>query len=330
MSIIIDTITAYLPTKRKHTSGGWISVNAVCCDHNGTSKDTRGRGGILINHAISWHCFNCGFKTSWKPGRHLSGKFIKLLKWLNVPDDDITQCRLEALKIQETEFSEDGNLLLPTFTEFKIPKEWVLLRHAPYGYDENIDAIFDYLFSRNIEFNWYNWYYNPEEPNKLIIPCYHEHRCIGYNARSIDGSSPKYLNKTQQGYLFNIDKQHYDRKFVIVCEGILDAICVDGVAVLHGVVSKSQKRTINMLQRDVIVVPDRDESGKKLVAQAIENEWYVSMPDWEPGIKDITDAVSKIGRLATLHRILTNVERTSLKIKLKERSWFKQRTEDDN
>ena len=81
MSLIADTLLQYLPSKRKHTPSGWISFNAPCCD------DKRQRGGFIINggDAVSYHCFNCGFKASWQPGRTISQKMNKLMRDLNIP-----------------------------------------------------------------------------------------------------------------------------------------------------------------------------------------------------------------------------------------------------
>ena len=71
MSVVNDTVLTYLPSKRKQTPSGWLSFNATCCHHNGHAADTRGRGGLISNPdgGVSYHCFNCGFKASWQPGR---------------------------------------------------------------------------------------------------------------------------------------------------------------------------------------------------------------------------------------------------------------------
>ena len=76
MSVVKDILLTFLPGKRKQTPSGWLSFNAPCCHHNGTSADKRGRGGLITNGdgGISFHCFNCGFKASWQPGRNLSHK----------------------------------------------------------------------------------------------------------------------------------------------------------------------------------------------------------------------------------------------------------------
>ena len=120
MTLIADTTAAYwgLGRKLKHTQKGWISGNAVCCHHNGTTADTRGRAGLMINgDSVTWHCFNCGYKCSWQPGMKLSTKFKNLLRWLSVPDDIITKCTFEALRTSAeiTEQNTKFNVGLPTF-----------------------------------------------------------------------------------------------------------------------------------------------------------------------------------------------------------------------
>ena len=103
MSIVKETLLQFAPIKRKQTPSGWISFNAPCCHHNGTSADTRGRGGLIGNtdDGISYHCFNCGYKASWQPGRNLSFKMKNLMKWFNTPDDVITKLALDVIKLNE-------------------------------------------------------------------------------------------------------------------------------------------------------------------------------------------------------------------------------------
>ena len=103
MSILHETVTAYLPSKKKTTPSGWTSFNAPCCIHNGDSADKRQRGGLISNAdgGISYHCFNCGYKCSWTPGRNLSFKFRKFLQWLGTPDDVINKLALQIMKSNE-------------------------------------------------------------------------------------------------------------------------------------------------------------------------------------------------------------------------------------
>ena len=126
----------------------------------------------------------------------------------------------------------------------------------------------------------------------------------------------------QPGYVFNLDEQRPQKLFVIVCEGPLDAVHVEGVALLGSEIRDQQALLINRLNKDVIVVPDSDAAGSKLVAQAIDLGWSVSLPDWAPDVNDINDAVNRYGKLYTLYSIVIAAEASPLKIRLKAKKWF--------
>lgn len=324
MSLIIDTVQSYLPPKRKTTPSGWISFNAVCCHHNGTGADTRQRGGIMLNEGVSYHCFNCQFKASWQPGRQITVKFKRLLQWLHVPDDLITKCSIEALRLKEDGPESSYKSLIPTFIDKALPlgsklvKEWIDSGNTEFY------PVLEYIYSRRLDIDSYPWYWTDEEgfTNRIIIPFYYKNQIVGYTARKITDGKPKYISEQQPGYVFNLDRQHWDRKCVIVCEGPIDAICVDGVAVMSAEVSAGQRYLIDQLGKEVIVVPDRDHDGPKIVAQALEFGWSVSFPNWPEGIKDINDAVKVYGKLYTLYMIIQAKESNGLKIQLKSKTWF--------
>lgn len=320
MSLVIDTISAHLPPRRKKTPSGWISFNAVCCHHNGTSSDTRQRGGIMINEGVSYHCFNCGFKTSWLPGRIVTTKLRKLMRWLNVPDDLITKCSLEALRLKENSEYVSKFDILPKFIDKMLPPDSV--RIGDVDHHDDMNPAIEYIAARGFYLDDYEWYWSPAYPNRLIVPFYYNKNLVGYTARLLRDGKPKYISEQQAGYVFNIDSQKENRKYVIVCEGPLDAISIDGVAILGSEINKQQKILINQLNKEVIVLPDRDSSGKKLVDQAIENKWSVSFPDWDIDVKDTNEALIKYGRLATLYSIIRKKESSALKIQLYAKKWF--------
>jgi hypothetical protein len=74
----------------------------------------------------------------------------------------------------------------------------------------------------------------------------------------------------------------------------------------------------------VVVVPDQDEAGMKLVDCAVELGWAVSMPEWPAGIKDVNDAVIRWGRLGTLLTIMQSKETSKIKIELRKKQLLKQ------
>ena len=123
--LVFDTVFSHLPSKRKTTPSGWTSFNAPCCHHNGTTQDTRQRGGLIKNNTgdgVSYHCFNCGFKASWQSGRKLSGKMKKLLQWLGASDDTITKLALAVLQLNETQGFKDTIIELPKFVDKDLPE----------------------------------------------------------------------------------------------------------------------------------------------------------------------------------------------------------------
>ncbi len=325
MNLIIDTVNVHLPPKRKTTPSGWVSFNAVCCHHNGEKADTRQRGGIMITEGISYHCFNCGFKASWQPGRKISNKFRKLLGWLNVQDDLITKCAIEAMRIEEIEGYQTERLEKITFIDKALPLGSKpisdYLDHTP----NELVPVLEYLHSRNLYLEDYNFYWTPEDGfnNRLIIPFYYQGQIVGYTARRITEGKPKYISEQQPGYVFNLDAQHVDRQYVFVVEGPIDAICIQGVALTSAEINQTQRRLIENLGKQIVVVPDRDQPGYKLVEQALEFNWSVSFPEWPEGIKDVNEAQLKLGRLATLYLIVTGIETNQLKQQLRARSWFK-------
>ena len=304
MNIVFDALQIYLPAKRKQTPSGWLAFNAPCCEHNGTTPDTRQRGGLIANadEGVSFHCFNCGFKTSWRNGRNLSFKMKKFMRWLNVPDDTITKLALQVLQTKTDETGHKTFITLPKFVSKELPAkskpihEWADYKALePGGIDKDLFKVLEYIASRKLNLNDYDFYWTPESGyrDRLIIPFYYREKVVGYTARKVVESKVKYLSEQQPGYVFNIDEQTDDRKYVVAVEGPIDAIAIDGVALLGSEIKEQQTALLNSLGKHVIVVPDRDEAGQKLVYDAMESGWSVSMPDWSQDIGDVNDAVRK-------------------------------------
>jgi len=124
--------------------------------------------------------------------------------------------------------------------------------------------------------------------------------------------------------VFNLDNQDDDKDFVIVSEGPFDALSIDGCALLGAEIKDSQNYLLKQLNKEIVLVPDKDHEGPRTVEQAIDFGWSVSMPDWPDGIKDINDAVAKLGKLATMWLIVSAKESNSLKIQLRAKKWFKE------
>tara|TARA_E500000178_G_scaffold130926_1_gene130771 strand:- start:5205 stop:6188 length:984 start_codon:yes stop_codon:yes gene_type:complete len=326
MDSVYDIITAYLPAKRKTTPSGWTSFNAPCCVHNGDSADTRQRGGLITNAdgGVSYHCFNCGFKASWQKGRNLSHKLRKLLQWLGTPDDVINKLALQVMAEAENVFVNKKILDIPTFNTVPLPEDAVKITDIT-EFNKYSIAVLEYMSSRSLNLDDTDYYWSPSlgYRDRLIIPFYYEKRIVGWTARTVTANkNPKYMSEQQPGFVYGLDEQGPNKVFTIVCEGPVDAIHIEGVALLGSEIKDQQALLINRLSKDVIVVPDRDDAGSKLVEQAIELGWHVSMPDWNDNINDIGDAVDMYGRLYTLHSIAVSSESSPLKIRLRAKKWF--------
>jgi len=328
MSIIIDTVLGHLPLSQKKTPSGWISFNCIACTHVGSSNDTRKRAGVHVNtDGISYSCFNCGFKASWSHGKPLSKKFKKLLEWLHVSNDELLACIRESLMLKDGIIQTVPKPNLPKFYITNLPigarpiHEWINENNTP---SKLIDVL-HYMQARGLYLDDYNWYWtdNVHFNDRIIIPFTYKNEIVGYTGRTIhETNKNRYISEQQPGYVFNIDSQPIDRKFVIVVEGPLDAICIDGISLLGSKVSGGQELLINQLQREVIVLPDRDKAGKKLIETALEHNWSVSFPDWENGITDVNDAILHYGRLYTLYSIIKGRVSSPTVINVKQKIWF--------
>jgi len=320
MSLIADTLLTYLPGKRKTTPSGWISFNAVCCD------DKRQRGGFIVNggDAVSYHCFNCGFKCSWQPGRHISKNMNKFMRDLAIPDDTINQLRLEALRLDNNNSTEIKSII-PKFDVRALPIDSIPIIDLLADPPEKLIPILEYMVSRKLFPEDFPFYWTPKVgfSNRLIIPFIYKNEIVGWTARAVNDAQPKYLSEQQPGYVFNLDQQQDERDFVIVSEGPFDALSIDGCALLGAEIKDSQNWLLKQLGKEIVLVPDRDHEGPRTVEQAIEYGWSVSMPNWPEGVKDINDAVVKLGKLATLWLIVSAKESYALKIQLKAKEWFK-------
>lgn len=314
--------------KTRTSPRGWVSGNGPCCSHNGESLDKRGRGGFIFldDGTSNYHCFNCGFKASHKLGTKINKNMRQLLIWLGASAQDLQKLNLVLLKFignQSSTYVKPAEIKFEAVTlpeGSKLLKDWVVELYNNGIDDQNLNEVTDYIYSRGFdpfdnEFYWCNDGKSRLD-RRVIIPFYHAGVLVGYTGRLVDGGPLKYYSKQHSDYVFNLDKQVYTNKFVIVCEGVIDALSLNGVALLRNECSAAQVEQINRLNKRVILVPDNDKAGDKLIDVALENGWGVSFPDWEADIKDINDAICRYGRLFTLKSILDKTEDNVLKIKL--------------
>lgn len=322
-------ILAYLPAKRKPSPQGWLSFNAVCCTHNGNSQDKRGRGGIKVtDQGWSYHCFNCGYTASFTLGRTVSFKARRLLGWMGVPDNEIEMLNLESLRHRSIHgIIEDRQRVANALTGIEFeefddfpPFSEVVTPEFPFywNYIRNRQVPEDFPIMTAIKNDGIHWV----RPF-VLVPFTHDNKVVGWTARFLDDKIPKYINHSQPGYVFGTDLQHADWQYVIVTEGIFDALSINGLALMHNTISDSQARMIRSLGKEVVVVPDQDTAGVELIDRAIELGYSVSIPEWPAGCKDVNDAVIKLGKLGALLTIMAARETSKIKIEIRKKQLVK-------
>lgn len=317
-NIITDLIIANVP-KHKRTRNG-ISFNCPMCISMGEARnDTRGRGGLTVKSdgSFMYHCFNCNFATGHEPSGHISKRCMSFMVTLGIPRQSIPlELRLfnpSVESIQKKELKEETVL-----KEVKLPFGARTISNLIDADEENDNFlnVITYLYERGHHiFDGYQYYWSPSNKlginKRFIIPFYYENKLVGWVGRYASDEIPenvsKYYGSTPKNYIFNMDMLHSDEyDTIILVEGILDAIAINGMAVLGNDLTDEQLRILKLSGKRIILIPDRNKSGENLVMQAIDNGFDVSIPEWDmnlAGSEDVADAVNKFGLLYTLQTI---------------------------
>ena len=335
MHEILEYIYDLLPSNKKQRNSGWIYFDAPCCVLT-ENADTKHRGNALFtDDSFTYNCFNCHYQTGFTLGQYLSKKCEQLLKLSGASDNQIQTLKQMIKKYNEA--NGDG------VVHKKVTYRPRTIREIPSMYEsinksiaENVSSptltkVLNYINKRNprlLEWADLMW---AEGQDNFLIPCYEFGEIVGYTLRSLnDKSKSKYIHFTPEGYIHNFDTLFKERQYNIVCEGDLDAIAIDGIGILSSEFTPERlKRLLSYNNgQELIVCPDRDKAGAKLVNQILEEKlpFSVSFPTWSRGIKDIEEAVRKYGRLYTIYNILQMKQSDKQKIKFEAIKWFNVRS----
>jgi hypothetical protein len=325
--LLKQTIITFRPSLKVSPSG-WSTDNCPMCTSRGFSEDTRNRLGLKfgMDDSIGMNCFNCAFKTRWKPGDVIGRDLIAFLSAIGVSDSDIKEIKFAAYRNREPD--EHSIITIKK----KVTSEWVETTLPPNSYslttwaengcdDKDFIDVVNYAIQRKLT-DFDNLYWTPDQHTmfnrRLILPYTYDNIIVGYSAR-ICGTPPKhipkYMSSTPPSFIYNLDAQfNHRRKYCIITEGQIDACLLSGISCFGNTINQNQIDLINSLRKTVIVSPDRDDSGDNLVKLATQEGWFVSFPKWDVHIKDAADAVVQYGRLLTLQSIIESKQEYSLKI----------------
>lgn len=329
MHQILEKIYDILPLNKKKRNSGWVYFNCPVCFLT-ENPDTKHRGNIIFNDdSCSYNCFNCKYHWNFHLGQYMSKKMITFLKNC-CSQKDLNDLLLMVREYNESNTSQTIDKPIIKKREIRqIPSEYKSIQQSLYNNDKSktLQTVVQYLYQRNSRLLEWSELYWAENRNNFLIPCKEYGEIVGYSLRSLnDDSASKYLHYIPQGYVFNYDNLLKERKYEILVEGQLDALAINGVAYLSSTLTPDRLKRIQSFANDkeLIICPDRDNAGKKIVQQVLDENlpFSIAFPNWIKGIKDCEEAVQKYGRLYTIYSIIASKESNKDLIKMKSMKWF--------
>lgn len=304
-----DVLSAFVSLfPGRPSSKGWRNIDCPMCG------DSRKRLGIVESPSGGFRirCFNGGCPlneaSGWEPGSGLGGKPKLLFTMLG---GDIRDLPLAALMSQSNSYDSRGNVVVTPRTHFKemqLPPGCIDIFDTDDACEEQIAAL-DYLIERGEELaSSHKFMWTPEHPEFVIVPYYHFGTVVGYGGRSVTGDK-RFIGSCPHDYIFNQDKIRYTDRSVIVVEGLMDGIAIDAAATRNSSMTKNQIAVLNDCGSIPIVLPDQQAEGLSYVETARKNGWFVSIPEWDGGVKDATAAVKRYGRLFTVETVVKSASR---------------------
>jgi len=298
--------------KRKIIKTNNINFSCNVCGDGKTGNRMRGhllRSKSRKSSEYFWafKCFNEGCPASGE------GNAWSAEKWLKFTSKELYKrysrelFKIHSSEKENSEKEREERLRQKKLEEEKrkkqIEKEKQAIKHF-----KTINGDSDFLSQKGREFVekrriprevWKRWWVatGGMYRNRLIIPFFNKSNTIYYyQARTLVGDEPKYLNRlgSKDDVIYNID--HIDpSKPVIVLEGIIDSLFIENsIAIIGASISNKVKKRISKL--DVYYLFDNDKTGmeksKKLLLDGekvfLWNKWHLSS-----GCKDINDVIVK-------------------------------------
>lgn len=320
----------YLPSDRKTSTSGFYICCPMCMSMGENRNDTKHRGGFTVkpDGGFIYHCHNCKYATQWEMSGRVGKNLMFFLTTIGVPSKSVP-LGLRLLRPNETlnvkiKEPEKPDVVM-SFDEVSLPggarsfDSWVEEDELNMLF---LDA-FGYMASRGeTVFNGSTYYWTPDSNfgmnQRVIIPFYHHGKLVGYTCRCFTENNKlrKYYSKHQTDYMYNQDLLEGDDDIILLVEGILDAISIEGVGLLGNSLSQKQINLLKWSNKRIVLVPDRNKAGEKLLNQVLALDWEVSVPSWDGGVDDCAAATNRYGKLYTLETIYSAITSSNLKIKV--------------
>jgi len=265
LEVVSEFVYEHFSGVKTSKNGTHFLAKCSLCGDSKKSKSKRRFNLEYNNGNPIYHCFNCG----------RSGSFLTLystLKGISIPqslkelqkyDPDYLIQKLSKRKeekvVKEIEYEYHDYIL----------SDCVSLNQKVNGYVELQlqKALRRFVNNRGITSTKVFMAYKGEYQGRFIIPIYDKDNHIVYfQARaSNDKMMPKYKNPTIAKGSIIYNKHKFNKsKYIIVCEGLLDAISVgnQGTSCLGSEISKEFLDELYPLtDKGIIICMDNDETG---------------------------------------------------------------------
>lgn len=326
---IQDLIISRIHLNKKSNTGFHTIKCAVC-------KDYKDRAGFKFEgDTIGYSCFNCGAKAKYIEGSESISKSMKhILNMFGISNEDISNV-LDKLffKIKEnsgieiftlSKIANKNNAIKFLTPEIELPAGSYRLESAA---DDDIwkEIAESYLELRNIKLSSNQFYLSndPRYRSRIIIPYLRHGKIIYWQARSLDPDlQPRYLNSPnpKDPIIFGYDELYnWSDLPLFVFEGVIDALSVNGVALLGSSINETKIEILKRSKRRLIFVIDPDHNGKNFAKVALANNWEITFPPERMG--DVNQSICEVGKIWTIKCLMDNIVGNSLSAELKLNFW---------
>lgn len=324
---IEEVVTQYVDFSNGK-SNDWNKVYCAVCGDGSRTQGPRG-GWHFQGENARYNCFNCGIKGAFSPFEDIpmSRDMKKVFKSFGIP-------KKEYSKILFRIRSGTGLNKRPPKNKEIDPSKILLENSFPFPdylmpLKDNLDSTvgkkcLEILDDHHISVYDHPFYISSGETklknsqdkinskitkNRLIIPITFENELLLLQARDLFGkSNKKYINIGKiNNCLYGLDRLQKNHKYVFVTEGFWDAFHLNGVATISNQLSKGQIKILESIDKPKVVVPDRGGDYNTLAKKSVDLGWGISAPYEFRNYKDVTDTITKYGKLYSIYIFMKNV-----------------------
>src|SRR5574343_180295 len=312
IEFVTENVYKYFENVNITRSGTQFLARCSLCGDSKKSKSKRRFNLTYDGKSCAWHCWNCG--------KH--GNFYDLYAYFEGIDpkeaydilfSKFSKFKVETIKRKLSPLKPVVNLLNRDYVgnDFTpLLDDCIDEKSIVDGYQQKKlqDALIKFRKDRCIddEIKLYIAV-SGDYRGRIIIPVFEGNRLVYFQGRSIDDySSEKYKNPPCEKSKIILNKDKFDRsKYIIVCEGILDAntLLNQGTTCLGKELSNEFIETVlSLTDVGVILALDNDDEGVKTVQTFIKDR----LASRRKGNSKIKVLVYPNGSLKDLNAIYSN------------------------